>query len=283
MTEERIASLRIWEGDVRIEPLSGGITNLNYRVRDLSGDYAARTGTDDPLLGISRHNEIECTRAAAELGIAPPLIYTEPGLLVSRFVDGAPLTPELARDEGRIAHVAARLHEIHAAEVARHLQYFSAFTVTRTYLAIAAARSLALPTADGAELRRQIGDLEARLEPFLPTFCHNDLMPGNLLDSGDELWVIDWEYAGFGHPWFDLAGFSSNCDFGVEHDALLLAAYFGSFSRREEEQFRILKAMASLRESLWAVVQAGQSTIAFNYAAYRDENYQKFCRALTAI
>lgn len=275
MGESEVRALPIWRGEIRIEPMGGGLTNLNYRVESGGRTFAVRTGNDDPLLGISRRNELACTGAAAALGIAPAIVHSAPGVLVSEFVAGTPLTEELVVP--RIERAAAAIRAIHAAgsTVTGHLRWFSPFLVARTYVQTARERGLHLPAAP-EELLGEVGDLEARLRPFVPTFCHNDMMPGNFLDTGERLWVIDWEYAGFGNPLFDVAGLASNCGFDAGQDGRLLRAYLGGDDPQVAAQFRVLKAMAALRESLWAVIQGSQSEIDFDYDAYRDDNYGKY-------
>ena len=275
MPETDIRELPIWKGSIEIEPLSGGITNLNYRVVDGDKGYAVRTGQDDPVLGIDRKNELTCTMAAANLGLAPKVVYSQDGLMVCEFIESTALTPELATQ--CIERLADAVRQIHtkSREVCGHMQHFSAFQVTRTFLAAAQEQQLPLPGGGAQEMLTEIGELEGFIQPFTPTFCHNDMMPGNFLDTGSKIWVIDWEYSGIGHPLFDLAGLSSNCDFQPEHDNLLLASY-GASNEETLLQFRALKAMAALRESLWSVIQREQSSIAFDYDLYRDENYDKY-------
>ena len=298
MSEKLVRSLPIWRHAIRIEPLTGGITNLNWLVTDGERRYVARAGKDDPALGISRRNELDCARFAAAHDLAPQVVHVTDGVVVFEFAAGTPLTPELARDEGTLRRVAAVLARVHAAGevVEGHLRWFSPFQVARTYLAHAVREGLALPE-DAARLGSRVRRLQAAIRPYLPTLCHNDPMPGNLLDDSERVWVIDWEYAGIGHPLFDVAGFASNCDLDAGGDAALLQAYVAAaatpagarvqsaksaataaVSATTRRQFRILKAMAALRESLWGVVQGSQSTIAFDYAGYRDENFAKFRR-----
>jgi len=276
MSESDLRALPIWGGAIEIEPLSGGLTNFNYRVVDGQDVYAVRTGKDDPTLGIDRRNELTCTQAAARLGLAPRIVHSTTGLMVCDFIESTPLTPELAST--RIERLARTVHDIHAAgrTMSGHMQYFSAFQVARTYVGTAGEHGLLLPDAQDADaLLAEVADLEARIRPFTPTFCHNDMMPGNFLDTRERLWVIDWEYSGIGNPLFDLAGLCSNCEFDEEMERELLGAY-GRGDDATGEQFRVLKAMAALRESLWAVLQGAQSTIDFDYAGYRDSNYRKY-------
>jgi len=277
MTEREVRALPWWRGELRIEPLAGGPTNRNYKVESGGRVFAVRTGCDEPVLGICRRNELACIRVAVAIGLAPAVVHSAPGVLVTEFIAGAPLSPQLVPP--RLDRVAATLRAIHAAgaAVTGHLLWFSPFQVARTYVQSAVERGLPLPAGVGpAVLLAEVAELEARLRPFTPTFCHNDLMPANILDSGEKLWVIDWEYAGVGHPLFDVAGLASNCDFDEARDRQLLTAYRGGFDAAQYAQFRVLKAMAALRESLWAVLQGAQTTIEFDYAGYRDDNYRKF-------
>jgi len=277
MSEPLLRSLPIWQNDIVIEPLSGGLTNLNYRVVDGDRCYAARTGQDDPALGISRATELSCTRTAARLGIAPAVTYNAPGVLVCEFIsDATTLTPELVQEPARLKRIVESIRAIHAAggAITGDLQLFCPFQIARTYLELAAERGLPLPTGCGEDLQRTVRSLQAKIGPYTPTFTHNDMMPGNFLDTGDRLWVIDWEYSGMGHPLFDLAGLSSNCEFDEDLDRQLCGLY--GISGQAIGEFRVMKTMAALRESLWAVVQGAQTTIEFDYDGYRDDNYRKF-------
>ena len=57
--------------------------------------------------------------------------------------------------------------------------------------------------------------------------CHNDLLNANFLDDGERLCIVDWEYAGMGDRFFDLANFSINHELDADASAVLLEAYFG--------------------------------------------------------
>ena len=92
--------------------------------------------------------------------------------------------------------------------------------------------------------------LSRRIAPFRPVLCHNDLLPANLIDDGARLWLVDWEYAGAGHPLFDLANASANAGLADDQDRALLKAYRGYFDPRDLDELRIFKAVSLLREAL---------------------------------
>jgi thiamine kinase-like enzyme len=115
--------------------------------------------------------------------------------------------------------------------------------------------------------------------------CHNDLLPANILDDGNELWLVDWEYAGIGNPLFDLAGVSSNARLSDEAEAALLEAYAGPVDPRIRREVRILKTVSLLREALWSVIQTVTSRIEFDYERYTAANlaaYEEARRRLPA-
>ena len=113
--------------------------------------------------------------------------------------------------------------------------------------------------------------------------CHNDLLPANLIDEDDRLWLVDWEYAGMGHPLFDLASVSANAGFTEDEDVDLLAAYRGAVEPRDLEELRVFKAASALREALWAIIQTVSSELDFDYHAYAERNFEVYARARKAV
>jgi hypothetical protein len=75
----RAAGLPCWSGPVAPEPLSGGITNVNFVVADKGNRFFVRIGEDIPVHGILRINELAATRAAEAAGVSPEVVYAEPG------------------------------------------------------------------------------------------------------------------------------------------------------------------------------------------------------------
>ncbi|TMC90775.1 MAG: hypothetical protein E6J12_06305, partial [Chloroflexi bacterium] len=113
------AAERIWPGrEVKVTPLSGGITNHNFRI-DVDGQsFVLRmAGAQTSLLGIDRHVEREASRRAAAAGVGPAVedLIEPEGWLVTRFIDGKPIPIEEMRRHDTIRRVAAALHRFHDA------------------------------------------------------------------------------------------------------------------------------------------------------------------------
>jgi thiamine kinase-like enzyme len=277
---DRIHALGLWRGPIAAEPLPGGITNFNYLVRDAVRSYVVRLCEERPLLGIDRRNEVLCQRAAHALGLAPEVVHHEPGILVSLHVAGRTLAPADVRDPAFIPRLAALLHRLHDGwdRLTGEILYFSPFQAARTYAATARRLGASLP-ADLDDLLDDARRLARQVGPFVPTLCHNDLLAGNILDDGGRIRLVDWEYAGIGHPLFDLAGVAANCVFPESAEVALLEAYRGSIDEPELCELRILRTMSSIREALWAAIQSVASDIDFDYPRYADDNFAAYRQA----
>jgi thiamine kinase-like enzyme len=283
---QRLQSLDFWDGPISLEPLPGGITNHNYLVRAGGRSYVARLCEDREILGIDRRNEVVCQRAAQGCGVAPAVVHHEPGVLVSEHLDARTLTPADVRDPGFVSRLASLLRTLHNGwdRLTGEMLYFSAFQTARTYARTSQELGARLPD-DIDELLEDARGLARRLGPFVPVLCHNDLLAANILTDGRRVWLVDWEYAGMGHPLFDLANASANCAFPDALDDRLLAAYRGrpAADQRDLLDLRVLKAMSLLREALWSVIQTVASDIDFDYEGYAADNFRAYRQARRGV
>jgi thiamine kinase-like enzyme len=284
-TREIVSNLPIWRGPVAPEPISGGITNVNFKVEDAGESFVVRVGDDIPLHHVMRFNERAASQAAHRAGISPEVVHAEPGILVMRFIEGRTCTAEDIRDPARLAAIMPLLKRVHR-ELPRHLRgpmlAFWVFHVIRDYahtLAEGGSRYVSrLP-----ELLDKATELELAVGPVDLVFGHNDLLPGNFIDDGSRIWLIDWEYAGFNSPLFDLSNLASNNEFDQELESWMLRAYFGRTPEpRLMASYRAMKCASLLREAMWSMVSEIHSKLNFDYAAYTLDYMDRFARAQAA-
>ncbi len=213
-------------------PLSGGITNRNYRARLGERDYVIRVpGKDTYLLGIDREAERVANERAAGVGVAPPVaaLLTDPPCIVTEFVEGAALEPKQLREPATLARVAAALRAVH--EIAEPLpSRFDSFRIVADYATLAAKRGVDLPAAyEPARERAELIAAALSAPEHEPVPCHNDLLAANFIGGdGDRLWIVDWEYAGMGDRYFDLANFAVNNELDEAAEEELLGEYLGA-------------------------------------------------------
>lgn len=281
----RALALPIWQGPAEAVALGGGITNLNVLVTDANRRAVVRIGDDIPVHQIMRFNELAASRAAHAAGVSPGVIHHEPGALVIDFVEGRTMTAEDLRDQDLLEQALALVMHAHR-DIPRHLRgpalTFWVFQVVRDYAAtLSEGRSRHLSALQGlldeaAMLERAVGRIEM-------VFGHNDLLPGNFLHDGTRMWLIDWDYAGWGSPLFDLGGLAANSGLDAAQEAWVLEAYYGAPADADLwSRYRAMKAAAALREAMWSMVQEIHSQLNFDYKSYTAEYLDTYRQALAA-
>jgi thiamine kinase-like enzyme len=126
--------------------------------------------------------------------------------------------------------------------------------------------------------------LEKAVGPIDLVFGHNDLLAANIIDDGKRLWLVDWEYAGFNSPLFDLGGLSSNSELPNERREHLLELYFERPATDELRlRFAAMTAASLLRETMWSMISELDPKIDFDYAAYTAENLARYERAFATF
>jgi thiamine kinase-like enzyme len=282
---QKVSALSIWHGPVAPQALTGGITNKNFVVEDGGEKFVVRVGDDIPQHQVMRFNERAASQAAHAAGLSPEVVHSETGILVLRFVEGKTLAAEDVRAPGMLERILPLIRRCHT-EMPKHLRgpalMFWVFHVLRDYghtLREGGSRHLARLDnlmATAAELEAAVGAVEI-------VFGHNDLLAANFIDDGARIWLIDWDYAGFNSPLFDLANLATNNELSPEQEDWLLANYFGQPADATLwRRYGAMKCASLLRETMWSMVSEIHSTLDFDYPGYTAMNLERFERALAA-
>jgi thiamine kinase-like enzyme len=275
----RITALSCWKTNVDIEPLSGGMTNLNFKVTDGGEQFVVRFGEDDPIHLISRANEVTSSQAAFKVGVSPELVHHEAGILVTRFIEGRVFAEADVRVDANLLRILELLQRFHH-EVPQQFNgiavMFWVFQVLRHYQNLlmqgGSAHAGGLPGLAKAAL-----ELEAAVGPVEIVFGHNDLLPANFIDDGDRIWLIDFDYAGFNSPLFDLSNLASNNELDAAQELLMLQRYFGAEPDAAKlASYHAMKCASLLRETMWSMVSELYSKIDMDFADYTAKNLTRF-------
>ena len=275
--ENKIKSLPIWKNLENIEPLEGGITNLNFLVSDSGSKSVVRLGSDIPEHLVYRSNEIIVSEAAYQIGVSPKLIYNEPGVLVLEFIESKTLEPKTVRENlNKIVPIIRKIHDEIPNKLSGQPQIFWVFYVIKYYsnylLNNYSSHISLIPS-----LLKKAEKLEKLSSPREIVFGHNDLLAANFLDDGSKIWVVDWEYGGFNDPLFDIGGLSSNNDLDENLENEVLEMYFKEKPSKDLIiKYNAMKTASLLRETMWSMVSEITSKIEFNYAEYTSDNLKKF-------
>ncbi len=253
--EQALLAIRGFSGARIRSRLSNGPTNASYLVERLGDQYVLRLDKPEAArLGLDRALERRVAEIAAAAGLGPePLFFNhESGICLRRFIPGRAWSEsDLAKRVNleRLAGVLRTLHDLPA-----QVSDFDPLAAVRRYT----------EQVDTPEARRickraeRLGSLidSARQQPAL---CHNDLVCDNIVaTAGEKLMLIDWEYAGAGDPFFDLAVVVQHHRLREDLSHYFLEAYLGHSASGEDRDrlslhcrfYRCLLDLWNLRISL---------------------------------
>ena len=258
---------------IKLERLDAALTNVCYKVTVGGVAYVLRLAGEGTSDYIDRSAEEYNARVAAAAGVGAEVVYFDArdGTMVTRFIEGVSMNAGegFDRDPGAPVRAALALERVHRlGEVFRHR--FDVFAAIEEYLGLLRERRTPLPESyhevewKARAVRRA---LEAFPFPLVP--CHNDPWPGNFLDAGGRIYLVDWEYSGMNDPMWDLGNLSVEAGFGPEQDRTMMEAYCGGTATPAPySRLEVYKAMSDLHWSLWGFVQHEKGNPAEDFWGY---------------
>ena len=266
-----------------VEPLPGGLTNRNYKVTTPQGTFVARVWSPGDLLAINWDHEHRNSVAAAAAGVGAPVVAYRPeqGLLVLGYIDGKTFRNEDLTDPVTLARVAEACRRLHAGP--RFAGDFDMFAVQRRYLDVATGHGFRLPAgyadlmplADAA--RRALAVRQPARVP-----CNNDLLAANVIDDGEKIWLIDYEYSGNNDPCFELGNIWAECGLSTDALAALVSQYHGGPVRNKVARAQILGLIGRYGWTLWGAIQHASSPIEFDFWGWAMERFEAAAAVMTS-
>ena len=274
--EEAVAQIPDWKNkQVSITPLSGGLTNSNFRVEVDRTPYFVRVpGASTELLAVNRENEYYNSKAAYAAGVGPKVLYYLPEscVMVLEFLTGKTMSKESLNQTGMPTRMAQAIKKLHAGP--RFLTDFNMFHLTEYYLQLCSERDIKIPdgyldrmlTIETMEQAMSVNALDT-----VP--CNNDLLAENYIDDGDQLWLIDYEYSGNNDPTFELGNTCQEMQFSNAQIQEVCATYFGEATADKIARMKLNMIMSDVGWGLWAAIQAKISTIDFDFWGWAIERW----------
>ena len=268
--------------NIGLERLSGALTNVSYKLTTDAGTYVLRLAGEGTSDYVDRAAEGHNSRIAADAGVNAEVLYFDAreGTMLTRFVEGVGMDKEeFSGDPWAPSRAALALKRVHGAERVFKSR-FDAFAMIEGYVDLLHRLRMPLPE-DYYEAGREAEAVRRALEespmPLAP--CHNDPWPGNLLDTGGHIYIIDWEYSGMNDPVWDLGDLSVEAGFGPEQDQSMMEAYCGGPAPAAlYSRLALYKTMSDLHWSLWAMVQHANGNPADDFLTYATMRLER-CKA----
>jgi thiamine kinase-like enzyme len=281
--EAAIREIPDWAGrPLEVTPVEAGRTNRNFRVNVAGETFFLRLSDKKTrLLGIDRTAEYRAAVAAATAGVGPEVVAHLPRLdcLITRWAQAEPLAEGDMEDEAVLAAVVGVVRAIHSGP---ELPWsFDSFRIVEDYRRISVERGVEIPRAY-EQAHARATDIESALSrvPIQLLPCHNDLLADNFLRGDGGIWLVDYEYAGMGDPFFDLGNLSINNGLSEPAQESLLRLYLGEVTERHRAHLHLMRIMSDFREAMWGVVQQGLSMLDIDYVAYANKHFERLSRTM---
>ena len=262
-----------------------GLTNVNHLVEVDGEAFVLRIPGAGTGEYINRGDEEVAARSAAAAGVNAEVTFFDhtDGLMVTRFIPGAAtMNAELFRDLDAVGRAARALRRLHTT-AAPFATDFRLFDMIDEYKVLLAAKGATLPEGyDDVQRRAEHIRAQLSLAPVTLVPCHCDPLCENFLDTGERMFVIDYEYAGNNDPMWDLGDLSVEAGFDSAQDEALLRAYFeGDAPPSQRGRVVAYKALCDLLWTLWGVIQHVNQNPVDDFWAYAVGRFER-CKALMA-
>lgn len=199
-------------------------------------------------LAMSQTQEVAVMQAAGPL--APPLVWSDQHTLVTGFVHGSRWQPL-----ENLPALCAALHHLHgqtldlpAFDLARHCDnYWQKILHSGAPLS---AETHALFDQSRTVLSRVLQDHPEQV------VCHNDLNADNIFCRDNDFVFLDWEYAGYNSPYFELATLAEFFHLSDPQSAQLSAHYWkNSHATHHLAALQAFRVAVRFTEWLWLILK----------------------------
>lgn len=281
-----IALMPEWKGlDLRIEKLSGGITNKLFRVQlSEGGDYVIRIYGAKTDLFIDRYAEMVSIRRMELSGIVPKLIkyIPEQNVTIVEFIPGTPLKNADFLKRKHISAIVRTIKLVNNSGV-EFPRVFDPLQEVRRLFKILKEVGPDYPEFDISgtiDILAKISEI-SKINPSDYVSCHNDLLADNFIlvdgrnSNQEPVYLIDWEYAGMNTPYYELSDMFQEILVPREIEVIILRTYWED--RNMDEHFLktdMFKPFPDIHWFLWSLIQENISSIEFDYYNYGKEKYE---------
>jgi len=204
LLEQTLSGWQSWSASkpVVIEPLEGGRTNHSFLVEAGSQQVVVRINAENgQSLGIDRQREADILSLLQPVGCVPEIRFMNDQVLISEFIAGHQWTGDHLKSTDNFEKITQLLNKIQAIPLPENSQRRSYVDYCQHYIQ-------QLPESRQASEKSIIKELICVAEQvdqssWAPVISHHDLVPENLIETEQGVFLLDWEYAAYGHPAID--------------------------------------------------------------------------------
>ena len=256
------------KGLIKIKPINGGITNSNYEVTvDERSFFLSIPSTDSGLLKIDYKNKYYNNKICGEINISPKVIHfiESENLLITEFIKSKNSTIDIFQSTTKIEKLVESIKLLH--NVKPFLKIFNMFNLINYYQNILGVGFLSKELSRHVNIIKRLkSKLSIPDDMLVP--CHNDLLPGNIINKNNQMFIIDFDYSGNNDPCFELGNLSVEMEYNDDQINKLVKSYYGKINENIFSRIKLQGVVSDVGWSLWSYVQAENSNLHFDYNAH---------------
>ena len=253
---------------VTLNTIPKGITNNNFKlIVDGKVFFVSTPGTDSKLLNIDFNNKYYNNKICESIGLSPKIIHcikTEE-LLVTEFISSKKSLSTSLRSYKRLAELIGMIKILHGSKP--FYRNFNMFNYI--YHCIDILKKEKLPELIIPILNR-MDVLSQKLAPYRENLvpCHNDFVPGNIINNENQLFLVDFDYSGNNDPCFELGNLAVEMDYDYNQVNELVKSYYGQVQEDKISRLYLQGIVSDIGWSLWGYVQSKVSRLNYDFKSY---------------
>ena len=258
-----------WDGkSIKVNPINDGITNINYEVIvDKKSFFLSIPSSDSELLNIDYKNKYYNNKICGEINISPKVTHfiESESLLVTEFINSKHSSLDIFQSFNEIEQLVKNIKCLHNAKP--FLKNFNMFNRISSY------QNILKRYCPPQKLNRYVNIIKSLKDKlYLPDNklvpCHNDLLPENIINKDNQIFIIDFDYSGNNDPCFELGNLSVEMEYNDEQINRLVKSYYGKINQSIVSRVNLQGVVSDIMWSLWSYVQAEKSVLDFDYKAH---------------
>ncbi len=218
-----------------ITPIKAGLTNKSFAFTLRNGRYVYRNPGKNTTGYIDRKREKFALEAAKRLGLDNSYLYEDEneGWKISYYINIT--EPFDFKNKSHIEKLCTYMKTLHNSGIryGTAFDYFDEADKLIERLKILDYTAAEEITALRERIR--ILDEQNKKDNWPTVLCHNDIYEPNLLISADNLYIIDWEYAGDSDKGYDISKLFTSNNAPLEDIDNYLTYYFGRPPTKNEK------------------------------------------------
>ena len=256
------------EKSIKVNPINKGITNINFEIIvDNKSFFLSIPSLSSELLGIDYKNKYYNNKICGEVNISPKVTHfiEVENLLITEFIKSKHSRLETFQSTKQIEKLVSSIKILH--NVKPFMKKFNMFNQIDSYQKILGPKFISNKLFKYVDIVKSLKTKLSIPDDMLVP-CHNDLLPGNIINRNNKIFIIDFDYSGNNDPCFEFGNLSVEMKYDDGQINELVRSYYGKINENIFSRIKLQGIVSDIGWSLWSYIQSKNSNLHFDYSAH---------------